>query len=100
MKTMGKDSLLINHETIDLRYVEQLVDSEQTAALGYILTYAENNLLNGRNDLRSIVTTIRRLVERKGLSALVSGSYLPVNLAMPRDQEIFACFNRYRSFHI
>lgn len=100
MKTMGKDSLLINHETIDLRYVEQLVDSEQTAALGYILTYAENNLLNGKNDLRSIVATIRRLVERKGLSALVSGSYLPVNLAMPRDQEIFACFNRYRSFHI
>ena len=100
MKTMGKDSLLINHETIDLRSVEQLVDSEQTAALGYILTYAENNLLNGRNDLRSIVATIRRLVERKGLSALASGSYLPVNLAMPRDQEIFACFNRYRSFHI
>lgn len=90
----------MKQSTIDLRYVEQLVDSEQTAALGYILTYAENNLLNGRNDLRSIVTTIRRLVERKGLSALVSGSYLPVNLAMPRDQEIFACFNRYRSFHI
>lgn len=35
MKTLGKDAFSINKETVDLRYVEQIVDSEQTAALSY-----------------------------------------------------------------
>ena len=41
---MGRSGREINRETIDLRYVEQLVDSEQVSALGYCVKYAEKHL--------------------------------------------------------
>lgn len=44
MKTMGKEAVMINKEMIDLRYVEQIVDSEQVTALGYCMRYAQNIL--------------------------------------------------------
>ena len=36
MKTMGREAVMINKETIDLRYVEQITDSEQVTALGIL----------------------------------------------------------------
>lgn len=100
IKTMGRDTISLNRDTIDLRYVEQLTDSEQTAALGYILAYAENNLLDGKKDLRTCVDAVLNLIYTKGLGAIAGGSYLPANLALPRRQEIFACFNRYRGLNL
>ena len=41
IKTMGRDGVVLNHENIDLRYVEQLADSEQLTCLGYLLRYME-----------------------------------------------------------
>ena len=41
MKTLGKEGVMINKETIDLRYVEQIADSEQATALGYCVRYAQ-----------------------------------------------------------
>lgn len=35
LKTMGRDGISINRDTIDVRYVEQLADTEQLAALAY-----------------------------------------------------------------
>lgn len=96
IKTMGKDGISLNKETIDLRYVEQLADSEQTAALGYMIKYAECNLLDGKKDLRTVVDLLENHIRQKGLETITESSYLPSNLAMPRRQEIFACFNRYR----
>ena len=96
MKTLGKDAFSLNRETVDLRYVEQLVDSEQTTALCYMLKYAMLHYCDGRHTLTQIVDTLLKLVETKGLEALADDSYLSANLAMPRRQEVFACFNRYR----
>lgn len=96
MKTLGKDAFSINRDTVDLRYVEQLVDSEQTTALSYLLKYAQLHYCDGRRDLRKIVEELMHLIQTKGLEALADGSYLSANLAMPRAQEVFACFNRYR----
>lgn len=45
MKTMGRDSISINREVIDVRYVEQLMDTEQLAALGYMLKYMQIHFL-------------------------------------------------------
>ena len=39
-------------------------------------------------------------MDQKGLAGLSSGGYLPTDLAMPRRQEIFACFNRYRGLKL
>ena len=48
---------MINKEMIDLRYVEQIVDSEQVTALGYCMRYAQKHLMNGKKDLRQVIMT-------------------------------------------
>ena len=97
MKTMGREAVMINKETIDLRYVEQLTDSEQVTALGYCMRYAQRHLLDGRKDIRRIVDELERTIQKGTLSALCESSSSISCMAMPRRQEIFACFNRYRS---
>ena len=99
-RTRGTDDVQLGHENIDLRYLEQLADHEQTAALSYILALAEKNLLDGRKTLTQLVDAICALMDQKGLAGLSSGGYLPTDLAMPRRQEIFACFNRYRGLKL
>ncbi len=96
MKTMGLDGILLQKETIDLRFVEQLVDTEQLNALGYLLRYAQTHIVDGRKTLKEVIEKLYALVEENGISAVCEGNYLPVNMAIPRKQEMFACFNRYR----
>lgn len=100
IKTMGQEAVSLNKETIQLHYVEQLVDNEQTAALGYLLAFAQKQLFNGSYSMQEIVEKLVNLIETKGLSAIVGGNSLPSGLAVPRKQEIFACFNRYRGLKI
>ena len=96
MKVMGKDSIQINRTTVDLRYLEQLSDTEQLSALAYLLTCAaKHHFRNGRT-LTEVVDLLEQQLEKKGLASLSDSSYLPSNLARPRRQEIFACFNRCR----
>ncbi|MBR6769829.1 MAG: ABC-ATPase domain-containing protein [Lachnospiraceae bacterium] len=96
IKGMGKESVSLNKETINLHYVEQITDSEQVMTLGYLLAYAEANLFNGKSTMQQIVDKLMERIEKEGLGSIVPGSYLPSGLALPRRQEIFACFNRYR----
>ncbi|MBD5498502.1 MAG: ABC-ATPase domain-containing protein [Lachnospiraceae bacterium] len=100
IKTMGLDGILINKETIDMRYVEQLVDAEQLGALGYLLKYAELHLFDGRRTIREAVAMLSKLIAEKGIEAVCGGTYLPIHLAVPRAQEIYACFNRYRGLRL
>lgn len=100
LKTLGRDGVSMNHETIDLRYVEQLCDSEQTAALGYCLLYAQKHLLDSKRTLRQVVEALEELMDRKGLAALCEGRPGAAFLARPRRQEIFACFDRYRGLKL
>lgn len=95
VKTLGKTSFMIDKETLDLRYVEQLVDGEQTAALSYLLRYAKEHYVDSDLPLTQIVDELEKLMQEKGLAAVCESSYVPVNLARPRRQEIFSCFNRY-----
>ena len=96
MKTLGKDAFSINKDTIDLRYVEQIADAEQTTALGYALLYAKLHLMDGEKDLGTVADELMQMIERKGLSAILDSKYVKSNLAMPRKQEIMAAMNRYR----
>ena len=100
MKTMGRESVMINRETIDLRYVEQITDSEQVTALGYCVRYAQKHLMNGRKDLRQIVEELEQVMEKGTLSALCESSSSIACMAKPRSQEIFACFDRCRSLRL
>lgn len=100
LKTQGRDSVLINKETIDLRYVEQLADSEQLSSLGILVKYAQLHIFDGKKTLSEAVEELCRMLDKKGLPAVCEGSYVPCGYAVPRKQEIFACLNRYRSLVI
>ena len=100
LKAMGRDGVSLNRETVDLRYLEQLADGEQTAALGYCLLYLQRHLLDGRRTVGQAVDRLEAVLEERGLEALCeSRSGVPF-LARPRRQEIFACLNRYRSLRL
>ena len=100
MKTLGMDSVMLNHDTIELRYVEQLADSEQLYALGCLVKYAQLQVFDGKKTLTEVVDILDQLLQEKGLAAVCGGSYVPSGLAMPRRQEIFACLNRYRGLKV
>ena len=97
LKTMGRDGISINRETIDLRYVEQLADSEQAAALGYCMIYAQKHLLDGKRTLRQIVDALDERITLQGMASLLENQPGGAFLARPRKPEIFACFNRFRA---
>lgn len=96
MKCHGKDSFSIGKDTVDLRYIEQLTDKEQTAALGELLRYAQEYLVDGKRTISEIISVLQNKIEKDGFSAFFGNSYIPYGLAVPRIQEIFSCFNRYR----
>lgn len=95
VKTFGKDSFSLDKETVDLRYVEQLADSEQTCGLAYLLRYALEHVIDGRRSESQVVQILWDTLDKKGWEPFCS-SYVPCGLAKPRRQELFACMNRYR----
>lgn len=96
LKTMGRDAIMIGHETIDLRYVEQLVDSEQLNTLGQIVRFLEEEVFDGKKTLGQAVEQAEKLLDKRGPAGMCEGNIVPGNLARPRIQEIYACMNRYR----
>ena len=100
IKTLPREGVMVNKEIIDLRYVEQLVDSEQLTALGYCVVYALRNLLDGRRDLRRVTDELEAAIDRGTLAALCGDRSGVPGLARPRRQEILACLNRCRGLRI
>lgn len=96
IKTMGTSELLLSRESVELRYLEQLKDQEQTAALAWILKYAQLKLLDGRKSLRQIGELLEKQLDQDGLESLFERGDVSSSLARPRRQEILACINRYR----
>lgn len=99
MKTMGTNEMLLAKDAIELRYLEQLIDPEQTNALAYALKYLELNRMNGSRTVPQLLDDIEVLTASKGLSALYDKEYVRSGVAMPRRQEIAACLNRYRKLY-
>ena len=100
LKTQGREGISIGQEMIDLRYVEQLVDSGQLQTLAYVMKYMEESGFNGTRTVQELLNPLYEKMEKEGFAALCAkhgqGSDLPGNLAMPRREELFACLNRYR----
>jgi hypothetical protein len=96
---MGMDGISINHETIDLRYLEQLSDSEQLNLLAYLMKYVRSYLADGKHTISGIAEEVSAIVAEGGFKK-ICGNSTPGNLAVPRKQEICACLNRYRALKI
>lgn len=98
LKVQGREGISIGRETIDLRYVEQLVDSGQLQTLAYVMKYMEEHGFDKKHTVQELLQTLYERLEREGFSVLFKkqDNALPGNLAMPRRAELFACLNRYR----
>ena len=115
LKAQGTSELSLNYDTVELRYLEQLRDSEHTMALAYLLKYMELSLMDGRRSMTELADLIEKQLDERGLESLfasggaassaraaaareAAGGSLDVRsaLARPRRQEILACVNRYR----
>ena len=95
-KALGTSELSLAKDTVELRYLEQLRDSEQTMALAYLLKYVELRLLDGRKTLSQLADLLEKQLNEKGLESLFDRGDVRSSLARPRRQEILACVNRYR----
>ena len=97
MRTDGTDGFSINREEVDLRYVEQLTDSEQLTALSHMIKYMKLHLFDGKRTLREAVEELYGSIPAKGFGAFCEGEdKLPGNLALPRKQELYAALSRCR----
>lgn len=99
IKTMGTSELLLARESVELRYLEQLKDQEQTSALAWILKYVQLKLLDGKKDLKQISELLENQIDKNGLESLFERGDVSSSLARPRKQEILACINRYRRLY-
>ena len=95
VKNHGCDGFSLGKQEIDLRYIEQLIDSEQTASLGLLLKYAAEHLIDGKRTIDEIIAFLASHLEKEGLAFFFDG-YTSCGYAIPRIQEIYSCFNRCR----
>jgi len=99
IKQSGKDSFTIGRENVDLKYVEQIADTEQTTSLSYIMRYiAETLERKPEQEIGSLLDSVCRYLKENGPGDPGKKGYTPGNLAEVRRQEIYACVNRYRGF--
>lgn len=96
IKTNGKDELSINKDSIDTRYMEQLVDTEQLRAIGYIMRYMHEKIFGQKGSLKESVDKVMQILQDKGFEEICADRCIPGTLAVPRSQEIHMCINRFR----
>ena len=93
------DEIVFGTETIELRDVEQLVETSQTRAVGCALHVAARRFVDGKRTVKDIVKAVEDLLNREGLD-LLDPFYHPArhpgNFARPRSYEIAAALNRLR----
>ena len=70
IKTMGTSELSLARENVELRYLEQLKDQEQSTALAYLLKYAQLKMMDGKKDLRQIGDFLEKQLDAQGLESL------------------------------
>lgn len=99
IKTFGRDGIAINKENIDLRAVEQIVDSEQLNTIGAVMKWAESSLMGKGLTLSEVVDKACKELDNNliNIDRVKGGSG---SLAMPRKQEILCAYNRYRKLSV
>jgi len=96
----GLTTILYGEEAIDLSALEQLVDTDQTRSIGYIIHFMAEHYVAGNKgiDLRTAVERAMQDMGENGLDMLVP--YKSGNLALPRRFEVLAAINRMRTLRI
>lgn len=94
------EAIQFGRESIDLDYVEQLVDPSQSEAIADMLLYAtKRGYFDNRSTLGQVLDRIYRDISAQGLDAISpfpAGRH-PGDYALPRPQEVAAAINRLRT---
>lgn len=94
-KSYGLESFSMDREEVNVRYLEQLLDSEQVNALAHLLRFGLEQVMDGKKTVRQTVEEIWNAWEKQNWKPF-AGSFVPCGLAKPRIQELYACLNRFR----
>lgn len=96
VKVHGLDTISLDHTDLDLRYLEQLIDEGQTAALAYFLQYILTKLADGKKTAVQLIELLYQKIENDGMLPLIPPNYSAGSPVMPRKQEMLACMQRFR----
>lgn len=96
IKQFGNNGFSIGRTEVDLKYLEQLTDVEQTTTLGHCLKMLVAEMEKKPQNMDELVDNLWKKIQFKGFSALFEEKYLPVDLAQVRKIDIYMCVNRYR----
>lgn len=99
IKTFGTDGISINKENIDLRAVEQIVDTEQLNTIGTLMKYIEKNMMNRQLTLRETIKEAYKELEN-GMLNIDDTKGGSGSLAKVREQEILCAYNRFRKLKV
>ncbi|MFK8181939.1 MAG: ABC-ATPase domain-containing protein [Phormidesmis sp.] len=99
------DSLMLGYENIDLRAVEQLVETHQVRAIAQAILYAQKYYFDGNQPLSETLNLVMANIERGGLDAFALGlninhPRLSGELAAFRRFELAAAINRLRTLQV
>jgi len=94
----GLRTILYGTTAIDLSYLEQLVDTSQTRAIGLMIHYYAQRYLEGSASLKEGMELVMRDIEERGLDCLLP--YKVGDLAIPRPCEVAAAINRMRTLEV
>lgn len=98
VRTRGWDTVSIDKTDIDLRYLEQITDESQTAALAYLMQYILDRMADDKKDAAVLARETAEKLKRDGILSVVPKNYNAGPAAEVRAQEILACLSRYRLF--
>lgn len=95
IKSYGVEAFSLDKESINVRYLEQLADEEQTQGLAFLLRFGLEQTIDGKKTVQQTVKIMFDKLVTEGWDGICP-SYVPCGLARPRIQELFACLNRFR----
>ena len=103
IKVRSKDCISYGKTDINLGYVEQLIDYNQTNCIGVMIEYIVVELLpsmpNG-STLTALIDKLYEKVEKEGIATLSPYTRHSGNLVLPRKHELCATINRYRGLKV
>jgi predicted ABC-class ATPase len=99
----ARDQILYGRERIDLRAVEQLVDTSQTRAIAHAIHHATQHFIDGQRSLPEILDQLEAWLDTHGLDPLdpfYREDEHPGRYARPRRYELAATINRLRTLRV
>jgi len=102
IKSRGVDTIQYGYTNLVLDGMEQLVDVNQTRAIGDIIQYAMKKYMDGKTTLKEIVEKVERDIEEKGLDVIspFQPGVHPGDYVQPRPMEIGGAINRLRILEV